>query len=58
MIYEEPEKEEVLKYMVNWLHKRFPLETRHPNESHINAVKKLEPSVRSYNYVKAERTEL
>ncbi|KAJ8526081.1 hypothetical protein ON010_g15097 [Phytophthora cinnamomi] len=58
MIYEEPEKEDVLKYLVNWLHKRFPLETRHPNESHINAVKKLEPSVRPYNYVKAERTKL
>ncbi|CAI5701347.1 unnamed protein product [Peronospora effusa] len=35
MIYEEPEKEEVFKYLVNWLHKRFPLETRHPNNSHL-----------------------
>ncbi|KAE9335235.1 hypothetical protein PF008_g13590 [Phytophthora fragariae] len=58
MIYEEPEKEDVLKYLANWLHKRFPLETRHPNESHINAVKKLEPSVQAHNFVKAERTEL
>ncbi|GMF38144.1 unnamed protein product [Phytophthora fragariaefolia] len=58
MIYEEPEKEDVLKYLANWLHKRFPLVTRHPNDSHINVVKKLEPSVRAYNYVKADRTEL
>ncbi|ETO80579.1 hypothetical protein F444_04972 [Phytophthora nicotianae P1976] len=58
MIYEEPEKEEVLEYLVEWLHKRFPLETRHPNDSHLNVVKKLEPSIRSYNYVKTERTEL
>ncbi|KAG6975554.1 hypothetical protein JG688_00002275 [Phytophthora aleatoria] len=58
MIYEEPEKEDVLKYLVDWLHKRFPLETRHPNDSHLNMMKKLEPSIRSYNYVKAERTEL
>ncbi|CEG35458.1 serine protease family [Plasmopara halstedii] len=28
MIYDEPEQEDVLKYMINWLHKRFPLETR------------------------------
>ncbi|KAF4031205.1 Serine aminopeptidase [Phytophthora infestans] len=54
MIYEEPEREEVLQYLVEWLHKRFPLETRHPND----VVTKLEPSIRSYNYVKAERTEL
>ncbi|CAI5735383.1 unnamed protein product [Hyaloperonospora brassicae] len=30
MIYEEPEKEDVFKYLVDWLHRRFPLETRHP----------------------------
>ncbi|CAH0514176.1 unnamed protein product [Peronospora belbahrii] len=35
MIYEEPEKEDVLKYLVNWLHKRFPLETRHSTNSHV-----------------------
>ncbi|KAL3662870.1 hypothetical protein V7S43_012270 [Phytophthora oleae] len=58
MIYEEPEKEEVLTFLVHWLHKRFPLETRHPNDSHLNVMKKLEPSLRSHNYVKAERTEL
>eukprot|EP00644_Phytophthora_capsici_P015093 jgi/Phyca11/510944/fgenesh2_kg.PHYCAscaffold_71_\ len=58
MIYEEPEKEEVFTYLVEWLHKRFPMETRHPNDSHLNVIKKLEPSLRSYNYVKAERTEL
>ncbi|GMF64722.1 unnamed protein product [Phytophthora lilii] len=58
MIYEEPEKEDVLKYMVSWLHKRFPLETRHPNESQVDVIKKLEPSLRAYNYIKTERTEL
>ncbi|KAI9915105.1 hypothetical protein PsorP6_007518 [Peronosclerospora sorghi] len=58
MIYEEPEKEEVIQYVINWLHKRFPLETRHPNLSQVNVFKKLAPSIRSYNYVQAERTEL
>jgi len=58
MIYEEPEKEDVLTYLVSWLHKRFPLETRHPNDSHLNVLKKIEPSLRSFNYIKAERTEL
>uniref|UniRef100_M4BKJ6 Serine aminopeptidase S33 domain-containing protein n=1 Tax=Hyaloperonospora arabidopsidis (strain Emoy2) TaxID=559515 RepID=M4BKJ6_HYAAE len=29
MIYEEPEKEEVFEYLVDWLHRRFRLETRH-----------------------------
>ncbi|KAG7388402.1 hypothetical protein PHYPSEUDO_012610 [Phytophthora pseudosyringae] len=58
MIYEEPEKEDVLKYLVNWLHRRFPLETRHPNDSHLNVMRKLEPTLRSHNYVKAERTDL
>ncbi|KAH7461890.1 putative abhydrolase domain-containing protein [Phytophthora ramorum] len=59
MIYEEPEKEDVIKHLVAWLHKRFPLETRHPNNSHMNVLKKFEPSLQEYKYhVKAERTEL
>ncbi|TDH71668.1 hypothetical protein CCR75_006052 [Bremia lactucae] len=33
MIYEEPEREDVLTYLISWLHKRFPLETRQPIRS-------------------------
>uniref|UniRef100_H3GP81 Serine aminopeptidase S33 domain-containing protein n=1 Tax=Phytophthora ramorum TaxID=164328 RepID=H3GP81_PHYRM len=28
MVYEEPEKEDVLRYLAKWLHRRFPVETR------------------------------
>lgn len=58
MIFDEPEQEDVFKYLINWLHKRFPLETRNQDGSHKNLTEKLEPSTRQQKFIQAELTDL
>ncbi|KAG7400073.1 hypothetical protein PHYBOEH_006979 [Phytophthora boehmeriae] len=58
-VYEEPEKEDVLNYLAQWLLRRFPLETRHPNGTPMEALKKLEgTAMKGVPTVRAPRTEL